>query len=619
MKHILKHSMLLTIISALLIGCASPSADDQKEDSIPENSTQNSASTTRTAGNEEAGSSFLMNPSLTSLFPKRADPNAYSKGITQSSTLWKARQEVPVFATGQTGRGPVTDQIVGTLSQGEEFRVYSLITSPAMDAQCSKIYGQMADGSGWALLYDHLSGNPQTAHLKEDCAWPLKIPCELKSGTILYGDRDGTIPIESYGTQIVMSLSADPDGTLWGQSYQGWFKLFDENGPGFYHNPIGVVVGPFSGNDPLEMAYSRIVTAKALNNLNGELNWGYTFEDLNQDQVPELLIASGGSNQDQSISVYGLTSQVIDSQKDDSFSAMNASFYRAHNSSNGLNEVLIFQTLEDGQTISRIHSTGGSIQTIELSDSEIQNLQADTLQEITFTTINDLTLLNAFKSVSLGTLYPDYVFFEQINQTPAVESSSTDQAPSASTWKLNYDMAILDAPARGTTKLAVYSTGKLITIIGESKNGAETWGKLDSGGWVCLQDAEYVYASPETSNVEQNSSTDWYEAYGNVLRCETMDPQYDSSYTYAPLWYLWTHPEYENPLLVMKTGICEADYQLKFYTFLNGTTQQIASCGAGHSGFYSGSEPGTFYQHRGHMGGRGTRSSDFKPRESDIK
>ena len=600
MKHILKYSVVLMAISALLIGCASPAPDSQKESTIAETSNQTSAAAAKTSDEQ-----FPLNPSLLSFFPEKAEPNDYSRGITQSSTLWKARQEVPVFARDESGASQVTDQIVKTLSQGEEFRVCTLITTPLMNSQGTRIYGAMADGSGLALLYDHLTVNPQLADLKEDSAWPLKIPVELKSETVLYGDRNGTIPIDSYGTQILIHLSADEDGTIWGQTGQGWFKLLDANGLSFYHNQIGVVWGPFSGSHPLEMAYDRVFSIKVFNNLTGGLNWGYALEDLNQDQIPEMLIASGGTNQDQVVSVYGLTSKVIDSQEDDSFSAMNASLYKVQNSSDGSNEVLMFQTLEDGCKILRMVSTNGKIQTVELSDAEITNLKAETLQKINFSSINDQTLLNGFKSVSLAELYPDYAFFEQINQIPAVESPSIDQVHSASTWKLNYDMAILEAPARGSTMYDVYPEGKLVNIVGERKNGAETWGELDNGKWVCLQDAEYVYASPVISNSEKNSSADWYEAYGNILRCEMMDPQYGSFLDYDPSWYLWEHPDYESPILVMKTGNCEAAYQLKFYTFINGTAQEIASCSAGHAGFYSGSEPGTFYRQMAHMGVEG--------------
>lgn len=597
MKHILKYSMLLTAISALLIGCAGPAVEIQKERTMSETDLQMSASAAKMTGNETAANSFPLNPSLLSLFPQKADPNDYSRGITQSSTLWQASQEVSVFTMGEDGTSQVTNQVVKTLPQGKKFRICALVAASFNDPQSSKIYGQMADGSGLALLYDHFAATPQMADFKEDSAWPMKTMIRLKPGTVLYEDQTGITPLQSNSSQILIHLATAKDGTIWGHTQQGWFQWIDENGPRFYSAPEGVVVGPLIGSDSLEEVYRQILVGKTFENAKGSLNWGYALADLNQNQIPELLIASGGKNQDQVISVYGLTSNVIDRKEDASFSAANTLLYTTSNASSGANELLVFQTLEDGYKISRIDSADGNIQMTELSADENKELKAETLQEIQFVSINDLTHLDPLQPIFLSELYPDYR-----SSGFSSESAAITQAPSALTWKLNYDMTVRKNPERTSAQSHVLPKDSLINIIQESKNGVETWGKLEIGGWVCLQDAEYVYASPEIGNVEKNSSTNWYEIYGQILRNEMNNSPYGSSRNYEPRWYLWDHPEYENPLLVMKIGSCEADYQLKFYAVANGTAQEIASCKAGHIGFYSGPESGTFYTWWGHMG-----------------
>ncbi len=601
MKHILKYSVVLMAISALLIGCASPAPDSQKESTIAETSNQTSAAAAKTSDEQ-----FPLNPSLLSFFPEQADPNDYSRGITQSSTLWKARQEVPVFARDESGASQVTDQIVKTLSQGEEFRVCSLTADPFGDMQSSKIYGQMADGSGMALLYDHSAATPSMADLKADSVWPMKIMIRLKPGTVLYEDQTGTIPVQSDPSQLLIHLTTDKDGTIWGQTQQGWFQWIDENGPGFYSAPEGIVLGPLSASNSVEDAYRQILLGKTFENVKGSLNCSYALADLNQDQIPELLITSGGINRDQTVSVYGLTSKVTDSQKDDLIPVENALLYTTSNPASGSNEVLIFQTVEDGHKILRMTPTNGKIRATELTDGEITSLKAETLQEIRFSSINEMPPFDACLSALVSDLYPDYVFPDQRNQASTMELPTMDQTSTVSTWKLNYAMTVREAPDRSSAKRHVLPKSSLIDTVQVSKNGNETWGELEyNGGWVCLQDAEYVYAVPNIPNAETNSSEIWYEVYGQILQNESTDPQYGSSLGYDPSWYLWEHPDYESPILVMKTGNCEAAYQLKFYTFINGTAQEIASCSAGHAGFYSGPEPGTFYRHTGHMGVEG--------------
>lgn len=114
-----------------------------------------------------------------------------------------------------------------------------------------------------------------------------------------------------------------------------------------------------------------------------------------------------------------------------------------------------------------------------------------------------------------------------------------------------------------------------------------------------------VYAIPadEKSPVNESPVEDsWRQIYRETLTTIASDPKYDSYSDYDPSWYLWSDSGYNVPMLVVKTGICKADYKLEFYIASDGEAQKVAETSAGHATFYSTGMTGQFDRLMAHMG-----------------
>lgn len=105
---------------------------------------------------------------------------------------------------------------------------------------------------------------------------------------------------------------------------------------------------------------------------------------------------------------------------------------------------------------------------------------------------------------------------------------------------------------------------------------------------AAIEEAEEAASAPA-------SQADWQALYTQKLSSAIAMGNYGASEAeYAPLWYLWQRADSSAPVLVLLTGVSEAEKMLEFYGVSNGEVIFLGESGAAQSAFYSGESPDSF-------------------------
>lgn len=577
-----------TMCLGLLSGCLIAAGCSQKREESNIESANSDKSTESTGTNAEG---------IESYFPAGTASDSCSQGIVNLSSLWRTDTDLSVYANQEDG-SPQTEQKTGVLKKDAEFRVTRVATFPVGDSDPDRVYGQLADGQGWTVLYNRQEED-SLATLKEGSKWAQNIPTKLRAESRLLVKPDGS-PVKEKTTtdQILTNLETGADDTIWAKTDDGYYRLYSEDGSGFFTPIDGVVEGQPNEDTSLSQIYAAQLLQGTFQNFNKELCWGYVLCDLDGTGHPELLIINGGLESDQTVGVYGATDQLLSHKADGTFTAFNSLLYQ--DAQPGL---LRFTNRNDQKTVTRISMENGKLKEKELDSGEVSKLDLQKLNKVTFGNINDQKGLEAVKNLTLGEVFPNHDFSG--NGNAESKPDVKEMEPSSRIWGLQYDMVIRSDHDRKSGKLGTMPEGSQITITREYDNGSETWGLLEQGGWICLKDADMVYAIPadEKSPVNESPVEDsWRQIYRETLTTIASDPKYDSYSDYDPSWYLWSDSGYNVPMLVVKTGICKADYKLEFYIASDGEAQKVAETSAGHATFYSTGMTGQFDRLMAHMG-----------------
>lgn len=561
----------------------------------------NDRTTAQTDGEVRSQQDFI----LSDLFPSSTDENSFCEGMIDSSSLWKAEREMPVYATGDNGPQIQTEP-VSHIEKGQKFRVFDLATWPVGEAGTSVLYALLADGSGWTVMSDGKDGLNLTASLLKSAKWPEKFPVQLVSGTKMYDKPGGKILKTSPEQLLASAVTKGPDDSVWGQTDAGWFPFLTDGKLNWYTPIGGIVSGPVRPKNTLESLYRQILVNLSFANSSGSLNWGYTLQDLTHDTIPELLVIGGGLNKDLTVSVYGASEKALDLQPDGSFSCAWSNLYA--DPEQGL---LRFYHDRNRKTIYQLNLDNNSFRETELSQKETDTLDDWELKPLSFVSINDFDSIESLVSITLGEIYPDSDFDSATSSDGSStskklenSSASADSGMSNVDWALNYDMVVREKPDRKSVKLYTLPEATVIQVTDIWTNEQETWGKLQEGGWICLKDADYVYAFNTDTPVAPDTkyADDWNKSYRQTVQTIASDSKYDTCRDYYPSWYLWEDAGYKIPVLVVKTGISEADFKLEFFLAQKTGVQKLAETGAGHSTFSSDGQTGVFYRLMAHMG-----------------
>lgn len=561
----------------------------------------NDRTTAQTDGEVRSQQDFI----LSDLFPSSTDENSFCEGMIDSSSLWKAEREMPVYATGDNGPQIQTEP-VSHIEKGQKFRVFDLATWPAGEAGTSVLYALLADGSGWTVMSDGKDGLNLTASLLKSAKWPEKFPVQLVSGAKMYDEPGGKILKTSPEQLLASAVTKGPDDSVWGQTDAGWFPFLTDGKLNWYTPIGGIVSGPVRPENTLESLYRQILANLSFANSSGSLNWGYTLQDLTHDTIPELLVIGGGLNKDLTVSVYGASEKALDLQPDGSFSCAWSNLYA--DPEQGL---LRFYHDRNRKTIYQLNLDNNSFRETELSQKETDTLDDWELKPLSFVSINDFDSIESLVSITLGEIYPDSDFDSASSSDGSSTSkkmenfsASADSGMSNVDWALNYDMVVREKPDRKSGKLYTLPEATVIQVTDTWTNEQETWGKLQEGGWICLKDADYVYAFNTDTSVAPDTqyADDWNKSYRQTVQTIASDSKYDTCRDYYPSWYLWEDAGYKIPVLVVKTGISEADFKLEFFLVQKTGVQKLAETGAGHSTFSSDGQTGVFYRLMAHMG-----------------
>ncbi len=407
------------------------------------------------------------------LFPEEMDPDAYSQGIVNLSSLWKASEDIPVYASDEN-RQP-GDQI-GTIPAGETFRIRTLATYPMSNPDTPIIYGSLADGSGWTELYNHDLEQPIRANLEGDYVWSPDIPASVDEATKMYTNPDGKEETEGIRSSWIVNLVNAEDGTVWAQTKDAYYPLYTEEGPSFFSPIFGYARGYYYREESISSLYAYLLMSSMFENWQGGLNWGIALADFNQDGRMELLVESGGLNKDQRVTVYGATQEVIDHQTNGTFSNACSILYQDSNGS-----VLRFQNFATDKNITRLEIENGQLVEKKLTDEEEYALDSDSLSKLELSIIFNHDIFKSIEMITLQDWYPDYPY--------------KPQPQSPQNWILNYDMVLRSAPNRESEQIGLRRQGEVVQIINSQSNDGETWGQTSDGGWICLQDPEYQYAT----------------------------------------------------------------------------------------------------------------------------
>lgn len=77
------------------------------------------------------------------------------------------------------------------IEKDAEFRVTRVATFPVGDSDPDRVYGQLADGQGWTVLYNRQEED-SLATLKEGSKWAQNIPTKLRAESRLLVKPDGS-------------------------------------------------------------------------------------------------------------------------------------------------------------------------------------------------------------------------------------------------------------------------------------------------------------------------------------------------------------------------------------------------------------------------------------------